>query len=1171
MRLIALLACVAGLVAAETPPDALARDFQDPPMAARPHTWWHWMSGNISRAGITTDLEAMRRVGLAGAQIFNVAYGPKGPVDVNSPAWLELMHHAASEAQRLGLELCFHNCAGWSSAGGPWVTPDQAMRVVAISETKATGPRVSVKLPQPKGKTDAYRDIAVFAVPGGDGGKRLADIQGKALFVRATDLKEDDGTDAAGAIPRSGVIDLTTRMKPDGSLEWNDAPEGPLTILRIGHVPTGKTNHPAPPEATGLETDKLDRAAVDAHWAKSVQPVLDRLGPLAGTALTTVLVDSYEEHSQNWTPRLVERFKARCGYDPTPFLPALTGRIIDNPQITERFLWDFRTTIAALCAEEYYGRFATLCHERGLKFAVEPYGDGPFVDLACGAHGDLIMGEFWAGQQLHGSPRLAAAVAHTNGRRIVGAEAFTAHFEDDRWTMTPWRLKDAGDQAFCAGINRMIMHRWAHQPWPGREPGMTMGPWGFHFEHTNTWFEPGAAWVRYLSRCQVLLQAGLPVADVCYFIGEGAPLGMRDGVPPLPKGYASDACDRRTLMERFTVQDGRLTLPDGMSYRLLVLPPDEAMTLELVQRVRDLATAGATIMVGSRPRREPGLGGAGRDAAVKSLADELWGVADGRIGKGRLVEAVPMAQALAECGSGPDVDAGSADLGWCHRRDGDRDLYFIANRSVTSVEATVAFRVQGRRPELWWPDSGRCGPVACWTADQGVTRVPLRLEPRGSVFVVFSAGAGPAITAATWQGADAPPAQRAPARLVVVKAVYEVTDGSQPVEVTAAVAALAEDDHLQVAVGRKVLGAHPAKGKPKRLRIDYVLDGVAGSAQAEDGKRLVIPAAVDGKLKILGATYGTADGKRTVDVAAALTERIFGAGCLRVRGFNDLAGDPAKDQKKQLVVEWERDGRKTKRIWQESRTLTIPDDKRPPTDRTLVQDAAWELLLEGGRPALLAAGAGTLTATTASGATLSATVAAVPEPIAIAGAWELRFPPGRGAPERISLDRLASWHEHADDGVRHFSGTATYALTVDLPATALAADRRLILDLGWVWHLARVTVNGQDLGVMWKPPFRVDATAALKPGANDLRIAVTNLWPNRLIGDDRLPDDGAWKDTGRGQQRTAWPAWLTEGKPDPSGRTTFAAWKHWTKDDALLPSGLVGPVTLRTRVRAELK
>ena len=382
---------------AQPPANPLAAAFTNPPAQARPHTWWHWMNGNITRAGITADLTAMKQVGVGGAQIFNVSESiPPGPILFMSPEWRSLVKHAATEADRLGIELCMHNCAGWSSSGGPWITPENAMQMVVVSETKAAGPqKYSAALPQPETRNGYYRDIAVLAfLTPKDDAKRVPDFRAKAGYDSKYGQQPSlDAYPTDAVIDRETIIILTSKLSDTGTLSW-DMPEGQWTIQRFGYTPTGAVNAPSPDSGRGLEVDKFSREAFDTHWAGMMGPILKDLGPLAGKTLNNCLIDSYEVGAQNWTKNFAAEFKARRGYDILTYLPAMTGRVVDSGEVTERFLWDLRRTIGDLFADNYYSYFAEVCRKNGLKASIEPY-DGPFECLLAGRDADIPMGEFW--------------------------------------------------------------------------------------------------------------------------------------------------------------------------------------------------------------------------------------------------------------------------------------------------------------------------------------------------------------------------------------------------------------------------------------------------------------------------------------------------------------------------------------------------------------------------------------------------------------------------------------------------------------------------------------------------------------------------------------------------------------------------------------------------------
>ena len=1093
--------------------DSLETLFANPPAGAHPHTWWHWCSGNINKEGITLDLEAMHRIGITGVQIFNVApfNVPAGPVDTGSPEWLALTEFAIKEADRLGMELAMQNCAGWSESGGPWVTPERSMQQVSWSETQVKGgAHFSGALDQPNAVEGYYRDIAVVAylsladeqalsasaktyAVGADGAKlapvsfnkanpitfefpkskarRIVQIEFPAavkvssVLVRGEGSRDsmdlsgsievsDDGktfrsllkrpfairnvrvqfqvpettarffrlaldstsklpfkfsvssiefsgpripeADAKAAyrpsaynhdlvnqvvdtpfpreacIDQSKMVDLTGKMGADGKLSW-DVPPGYWTILRIGHTSTGKKNHPASASSSGLECDKMSRAAVEAHFAGMMGKVIATAGPLAGKSLKMVLADSWEAGCQNWTPLMREEFTKRRGYDPMPWLACLTGRPIGSLEESERFLWDFRRTIADLIAEKHYGTFQELCHKNKMLFTAEAPGiNMPTVadQLQCKARTDIPMGEFWMERDGHNDSREPACAAHIGGQQIAAAEAFTARKDDAKWAKTPYDHKALGDLNFSRGINRFVFHRYSMQPWKDRFPGMSMGFWGTNFERTNTWWEQAAPWMQYIARSQALLQAGLFQADILYFYGEGAPATLSGHEPKIPAGYDYDAIDAEALIKNLTVTDGNLTLPSGMSYRVLLMPPTERLTPALLKKIKELAEAGATV-VGERPTKSPSLTGYPKcDSEVDAMASELWGApgqaAGSRtFGKGRIVWGKPLAELLAEVGVKPDFESArpEAKCAWIHRRAGDSDIYFVSNQSKSSQLVPCTFRVSGKLPELWHPDSGKTEAAPAFIEKDGRTTVPIAFDPAGSVFVIFRKPVGE------------------------VEAVVSATSN--------------------------------------------------GSAPAV--KDLEMPA-----MELVRAADGA--------LLAGVTQ------------------------------------------------------------------------------------AGDFEAKTQSGKTLKAHVDKLPEPQKIEGPWALKFPPKWGAPDQVTLEKLISWADHPEEGVKHFSGTATYQK--EFAWQKGSAQSKYYLDLGSVKELAQVILNGKDLGVLWKPPFRVDITDALKPGKNTLEVRVTNLWPNRLIGDAALPKEK---------------------------RLTWSTFEPYTPADPLLPSGLLGPVNIQAQ------
>ena len=1049
--------------AAQSVGDGLERGFADPPDAARPRTWWHWTGSNVTLEGITKDLEWMKRAGIAGFQLADVNAGGGQSVEkkvvFGTPEWFEAVRHAAAEADRLGLEMTIFSSAGWSETGGPWVRPEQAMKKLVWSETTLEGPsRFKGKLPQPPSNNGPlrnlmtgsarpgatppprdpthYGDSAVVAyrtppdevgtaelqpkvttsagpldaaplldddlntaltIPAPPGGgpawvqfefarplrARAISLAGRGGIPVGRVLASADGSEfrtlvtlpgaqlyrggvartfalpetgarlyrieltgaplrpaevmsqappqpareytlaeavlhsgarvhrweekagfsflfeyesvptppvpADASIPGAGVIDLTSKMNADGTLDW-EVPPGRWTILRFGYSLTGAKNRPAVPAGLGYEVDKLSRKHLEEYLRGYTDPLARALGDLYGKSLSYVLLDSWEAGMQNWTEEMLGEFRRRRGYDPLPYLPALAGRVVGSAEVSDRFLWDFRRTLADMYAENHYGAATEFLHRQGIKTYSEAAGvslEIPEDTLLNKKHVDIPVGEFWM-RDLHPPAmyyvdvRGAASAAHVYGKPVVAAESFTGGGYE-----SPFALKRTADYWFAQGINRIIFHTSAHQPLDTK-PGNTMV--GTHINRNITWAEQARPFMNYLARNSFMLQRGLPVADLAYLLNEGAPSTMPfwgSGLRPAPPvGYDYDYVNTDALLGRISVgKDGRLVLPDGAGYRLLVLPEVDRMTVPVLRKIRELVGNGATVL-GPKPLRSPSLAGYPEaDREVQALGSELWGDLDGvsrtrrTYGKGTVVWGLTPAEVLAQLRVPPDVEYGrglDADLTWIHRREGETDIYFVANRADRAQDLEVRFRVGGKEAELWHADTGRSEPAG-YSIKDGRTTVPLHLEERESVFVVF---------------------------------------------------------------------------------------------------------------------------RRATDQQSRVIARV---------NLSPLA--------------------------------------------------------------------------------------------TIGGPWEVSFPPNLGAPPKLRLAELESWTANVDDGVKYFSGTAVYTKTVQVSRGWFRPGERILLDLGVVKDVAEVSLNGVALGLLWKPPFRVDVTGALKPGVNRLEIKLTNEWTNRLIGD----------------------------------------------------------------------
>ena len=784
--------------------DELEKQFISPPATAKPWVYWYFMDGNLTHDGMMADLAAMKQAGIGGAIFLEVNLGiPRGPVGFMSPRWLELVGDAVREADRLGIQIALGSGPGWCGTGGPWLKPEQTMQHLVASETNVTGPMkffAPLRKPSPRKPyfgegtltpelkkiwREFYRDFAVLAFPTPTATNRIAGADEKALYYRdpyssKPGVKpflpappEFPAVPADGCIPTRGVIELTPKMSTNGLLVW-DVPPGNWTIMRLGRTLTGQTTRPAPSPGLGFESDKFDRAALDAHYAALIKKVLTQTGQHTNAAggLTMLHFDSWEMGSQNWSPKFRAEFKARRGYDPLKFLPAFIGHIVDNAEVSERFLWDVRQTAQELIVENHVGHLADLAHKDGLTFSLEPYDLNPCGDLTLGRVADVPQCEFWhLGFNTAYSAIEAASIAHTCGRPLVAAEAFTSEPGED-WKADPASLKAQGDWAYCAGVNRFDFHRFQAQPWTNRWPGMTMASYGVHWDRTQTWWNMVLAYHEYLARCQFLLQRGVTVADVCFLAAEGAPHVFRPpssattGNPPDHGGYNFDGCAPETLLERATVQNGKLVFPGGTTYQILVLPEVQTMTPKLLQKITSLVKAGATVF-GPPPVKSPSLENFPQcDGVVKKLAHEIWGDCDGKIvfahalGKGQMLwretEVKPGEQygdyaavtnVLAETSLPPDFSA-DGPIRFTHRRDRDAEIYFVANREAKVVEANCVFRAADKQPELFDPITGETRPLPQFSERDGCTEIPLRFDPEQSYFIVFREPAARAKTAA---------------------------------------------------------------------------------------------------------------------------------------------------------------------------------------------------------------------------------------------------------------------------------------------------------------------------------------------------------------------------------------------------------------------------------------
>jgi hypothetical protein len=763
-------------------------------------------------------------------------------------------------------------------------------------------------------------------------GARVNRFEDKAAFTPETDIYPLATLPVApgDAVAKSDDIDLTAKMRPDGTLDWTP-PAGDWVVLRFGYSLLGITNHPATAEATGLEVDKLDRRYVKKYMETYLDSYKATVGPelMGKRGLHYVVNDSWEAGSQNWTDNMIAQFKQRRGYDPLPWMPVLTGTVVESAEASDKFLWDFRKTIGDLIADEHYGQLEATLHEWGMGHYGESHEEGrAFVadGMEVKKFNEVPMSALWTQtpggeyKEQYGynaDDRESASVAHIYGQNLAAAESLTTCDSRYAWAWSPATLKPAADQELLNGINRFVIHESAHQPLVDKTkaPGMTLGPCGQWFNRNETWAEQAAPWVNYIARSSYMLQQGHFGADLIYFYGEDSNLTavFGDKSPDIPAGYGFDYINADGLIHELSVANGLIATKRGMNYRVLGLDAySKHMSLPVLRAIHKLVEDGA-VVAGPKPTDDPSL--ADDQAEFQKLNDELFGDGTGvhTVGKGTVYAGQGLADVFSALKLAPDFDYTKPEsdtrLLFAHRKLADGDLFFVDNRIDRDETVDATFRVTGKAPELWHADTGKSEPASYQIAD-GRTTVPLHLEPWGTVFVVFR--------------------------------------------------------------------------KPTKAT-----------------------------------------------------------------------------------------------------SLTLP--KAVETELTTVE-----------------------------------------------GSWNVAFEPGRGAPASITLDKLISWTDSTDKGVKYFSGHGAYTKTIQASPDWFKKGAKLWIDLGDVKNLADVTVNGKPLGIVWHAPYRVDVTGALKPGANEVTIKVINAWVNRLIGDQQ---PGATK-------------------------YTFADEKPYRANSPLLPSGLLGPVKL---------
>lgn len=903
--------CIFSLLACKdnktsTVPDP--KTFKKPPAAYAVHTWWHWMDNAISREGITADLEAMKREGISTATILNVSLfeekdlGIK-PVIFNSPEWYAMFRWALEEAERLGIKIGVHNCDGWSTSGGPWISPELSMKHCVWRKTVINGGSDTIiQLKKPACTLDFYRDIAVLAylspskqnkfanikpfiekdgkntgdilydgnpfsmerltgdhqfdirLPAKINASRLVfharkefqwgntktlecvieiqahsvgssfrtiaqfrnpDLNRSNIFdfpsttssrfrIRISNLVDYEAYNPTGiaeleildeyekpsyhteipshlektvttkphsseeiylegpetsGIDLSGIIDLTSFMNKDGSLNWN-APPGEWTILRIGYTTTGAVNAPATRAGTGLECDKMDTSALNHHFSHFPSSLVKEAGPHTGHTFDYLFVDSWECRYQNWTESFPDEFQKRRGYNIIPWLAVIAGEVITGQEETERFLHDYRLTIADLIEDNYYKHFHELCHRLGLKSHAEVIYGGtgypPLDVLRTNRYFDVPMFEFWAGLEPstgligykpvnRSGTDLPMHAASVYGKELMPAEAYTGFAN---YSESPWDLKLHGDRAFCSGINMMVLHSYVHQP-DERKPGTTLGGFGQTFNRHNPWWNFSSQWFDYHSRVQYLLQKGTRKSDLLCFMGDRLyDPWTAEWEQNLPVGISIQKCNADILKNHASVKKGKIRLDNGLDYKILLLPDDQKMDLLSLEAIASLVKAGAVVM-GTKPQSTLSLlNKEENDRKLAALAEEIWGEeydASGKIirepGKGKVYSGYSIEEVLMEEKHVPSLtwdDNEKIPLLFIHKQDIESEFWFMVNQEDKEAIRTCTFISSFKNLSIWDPMDGNIYRPGNEKRNGDTISMDITFPGKASFFVVSS-------------------------------------------------------------------------------------------------------------------------------------------------------------------------------------------------------------------------------------------------------------------------------------------------------------------------------------------------------------------------------------------------------------------------------------------------
>lgn len=756
----------------------LRENFKKPSSVYGVNCWWWWLNGNVTKAAITKDLEAMKSRNFQGAMIFDAGgHNQRGNKDIpagplfGSEAWNELFVFAMDEAKRLGLQMGFNIQSGWN-LGGPRVTPQYTAKQITYSETKIKGNKsISIKLEQPSTRNDFYKDIAVLAFPVNESSKTdqiitdlnlklgYRELGGSApdtrfLLENSTPKDNNTGKKSSYIIKKEEIMDLTSKTDAEGNLSW-DIPDGEWCIIRFGYTCTGSHVSTSSGDWQGSVLDYMSKEAFDFYCNDVVEPIFQAAGKHVGTTLKYMETDSWECGGMNWTDNFSAEFQNYRGYDLKNYLPIVAGYVIEDIDISNAFLGDFRKTLADLVAYNHYARFQEYAHKYNMGIQPESAGPhaGPMDGIKNYGFNDIVMSEFWSPSQHRPLPenrfflKQASSAAHIYGKKIVGAESFTTigpHWNDELWH----DQKSAFDHEICAGLNRLYFHTFTCSPPEMGLPGQEYFA-GTHVNPQVTWWKQSGAIIDYIQHTQLIVQEGKFVADVLYYYGDHVPnvfpFKHSDPAGVIP-GFDYDVTDE-TIFLQLKMNNGKVVVPGGVEYCILVLPDHKVLSMAVLEKVESLLNQGAHI-IGFKPESLVSLvGGEEERKRFYKLAEKIWGSeilekGERKYGKGSISWGISAREYLLSKGNPADFaimeSDSKTDFDYIHYTIGESDIYFVSNQTTERKEINCQFRVSGKQPELWDALTGEIREALAFTQNDGLTSVPLTLEPYGAILVVFN-------------------------------------------------------------------------------------------------------------------------------------------------------------------------------------------------------------------------------------------------------------------------------------------------------------------------------------------------------------------------------------------------------------------------------------------------